>query len=164
MKKLTVILLSFALAMTAAIAAASTVVFINEIHYDNAGTDTGEAIEIAGPAGTSLTNWTIELYNGNGGTVYNTLNLSGTIPNQQNGFGTLSFSATGIQNSTDNLGDGMALVNSSNDLIQFLSYEGSFTASDGAANGRTSTNIGVAEDNSTTPVGYSLQLSRTGSV
>src|SRR5512142_2657829 len=27
--------------------AASTGVFINEIHYDNAGTDTGEAIEIA---------------------------------------------------------------------------------------------------------------------
>lgn len=32
-------------------------VFINEIHYDNAGTDTGEAIEIAGPAGTDLTGW-----------------------------------------------------------------------------------------------------------
>ena len=25
--------------------------FINEIHYDNTGKDTGEAIEIAGPAG-----------------------------------------------------------------------------------------------------------------
>ena len=29
-------------------------VFINEVHYDNDGTDTGEAIEIAGPAGTDL--------------------------------------------------------------------------------------------------------------
>ncbi|MGZ7145021.1 hypothetical protein ACXWOO_11675, partial [Streptococcus pyogenes] len=28
---------------------AQTSVFINEIHYDNSGTDTGEAIEVAGP-------------------------------------------------------------------------------------------------------------------
>ena len=44
-------------------------VFINEIHYDNTGTDTGEFIEIAGPAGTSLTGWTVALYNGAGGAV-----------------------------------------------------------------------------------------------
>ena len=31
--------------------------FINEIHYDNTGKDTGEAIEIAGPAGTNLSGW-----------------------------------------------------------------------------------------------------------
>ena len=29
-------------------------VFINEIHYDNASTDVGEAFEIAGPAGIDL--------------------------------------------------------------------------------------------------------------
>ena len=38
--------------------------FINEFHYDNSGTDAGEAIEIAGPAGTNLTGWTLVLYNG----------------------------------------------------------------------------------------------------
>ncbi len=52
-------------------------VFVNEFHYDNASTDTGEAIEIAGPAGTDLAGWTIVLYNGNGGAPYNTNNLSG---------------------------------------------------------------------------------------
>ena len=31
---------------------AGTTVFINELHYDNAGTDSGEFIEIAGPSGT----------------------------------------------------------------------------------------------------------------
>ena len=31
---------------------AQPTVFINEIHYDNTGTDAGEFIEIAGPAGT----------------------------------------------------------------------------------------------------------------
>ena len=35
-------------------AVAQTTVFINEIHYDNTGTDQGESIEVAGPAGTDL--------------------------------------------------------------------------------------------------------------
>jgi hypothetical protein len=34
-------------------------VFINEIHYDNTGTDVGEAVEIAGYAGIDLTGWSI---------------------------------------------------------------------------------------------------------
>jgi hypothetical protein len=54
------------------------------------------------------------------------------------------------------------LVDSSNQVIQFLSYEGSFTAVGGPADGITSTDIGVAEG-SDTPVGDSLQLSGTGS-
>ena len=56
-----------------------------------------------------------------------------------------------------------ALVNPSNTVVQFLSYEGTLTATDGPAIGMTSTDIGVAED-SLTPVGYSLQLSGTGTV
>lgn len=42
-------------------AAAQTPIFINEIHYDNDGGDTGEAIEIAGPAGSDLTGWSLVL-------------------------------------------------------------------------------------------------------
>ena len=43
---------------TAALAGpAATSPFISEIHYDNAGTDTGEAIEIQAPAGYDLTGW-----------------------------------------------------------------------------------------------------------
>lgn len=34
-------------------------VFINEIHYDNAGTDVGESVEIAAPAGTNLSLCTV---------------------------------------------------------------------------------------------------------
>ena len=70
-------------------------VFINEIHYDNSGTDAGEAIEVAGPAGTNLAGWTLLLYNGSGGAVYNTIGLSGTLPNQQSGCGVLSFTQAG---------------------------------------------------------------------
>ena len=75
-------------------------VFINEIHYDNAGSDVGEAIEIAGPAGTNLAGWSIALYNGSATqlNVYNTIALSGVIADQGDGFGTLSFLPSSIQN------------------------------------------------------------------
>ena len=54
----------------------SQTVFINEIHYDNDGVDVGEAIEIAGPAGTNLSGWTLVLYNGATGAVYDTIILT----------------------------------------------------------------------------------------
>ncbi len=46
-------------------------------------------------------------------------------------------------------------------MVQFLSYEGTFTAVGGPADGITSTDIGVSETSST-PVGDSLQLTGTG--
>jgi predicted extracellular nuclease len=152
------------LALTAAIGprptSAATSVFINEIHYDNTGTDAGEAIEVAGPAGTNLTGWSIVLYNGTGGASYDTDALTGVIPNQQNGFGTvsLSYPVNGIQNGSP---DGIALVNASNVVVQFLSYEGAFAATNGVANGMMSTDIGVSEAGSEV-AGQSLRLSGTG--
>lgn len=137
---------------------AQTTVFINEIHYDNTGGDVGEAIEIAGPAGADLTGWSLVLYNGNGGASYATIALGGAIPDLCNGFGVLSFAAVGLQNGSP---DGIALVNASSTVVQFLSYEGTFTAVGGPANGMTSTDIGVSETGSE-PVGQSLQLSGTG--
>lgn len=137
---------------------AAEIAFINEIHYDNASSDVGEAIEVAGTAGLDLTGWSLVLYNGNGGGAYNTTSLSGVIPNQQNGFGTLFFSISGIQNGAP---DGVALVNAEDTVVQFLSYEGSFVAVDGPAAGMTSEDIGVAETGST-PAGYSLQLIGSG--
>jgi uncharacterized protein len=137
---------------------AGTNVFINEIHYDNSGTDTGESIEIAGPANTDLTGWTLVLYNGNGGLAYNTINLSGSIPQQQNGYGTLFYPTNGLQNGAP---DGIALVDGGSNVVQFLSYEGSFTAVDGPAMGLTSTDIGV-EESYETLIGNSLQLAGVG--
>ena len=134
-----------------------TPIFINEIHYDNTGGDTGEAIEIAGPAGTNLSGWSLVLYNGGDNQTYDTENLTGTIPDLCNG-GVLSFAITGIQNGSP---DGIALVNSSSVVVQFLSYEGVITATNGPANGMTSTDIGVSET-STTTVGFSLQLEGEG--
>ena len=130
-------------------AQAATPVFINEIHYDNAGTDSGEAIEIAGPAGTDLSGWSLVLYNGNGGAVYKTTALSCVITDQDgNGFGSLSFSypVDGIQNGAP---DGIALVNGTT-VIQFLSYEDTFVAVGGPAAGMSGVNIGVSETNTAT--------------
>ena len=133
-------------------------VFINELHYDNAGADIDELIEVAGPAGTDLTDWTIALYNGTNGEVYRTIALSGTIADQQAGFGTLAFLESGIQNGAP---DGLALVDANNNLIQFLSYEGSFTATNGPATGLSSQDMGV-EETTATLVGESLQLVGSG--
>lgn len=142
--------------------AAGPTVFINEIHYDNSGADSGEGFEIAGPAGTNLAGWTVALYNGSASqlNVYATVNLSGTIPNQASGFGTLAFARSGIQNGSP---DGLALVDAGISVIEFLSYEGSFTAVSGPATGMTSVDIGVSEPSST-PVGHSLQLMGSGTM
>jgi len=136
-----------------------TAVFINEIHYDNDGSDVGEGFEIAGPAGTDLSTYTVTKYNGSDGTSYGTINLSGTIPDLSNGYGVLWFGvpANGLQNGAP---DGLALDNGGT-LIQFLSYESTMTASGGPADGVTSTDIGVSETSST-PVGESLQLTGNG--
>ena len=48
-------------------ARAGPAVFVNELHYDNSGPDTDEAVEIAGPALTNLNGWSVVLYNGTGG-------------------------------------------------------------------------------------------------
>lgn len=133
-------------------------VFINEIHYDNTGADSGEAIEVAGPSGTNLTGMSLVMYNGSNGTSYKTVDLTGTIPNQQDSFGTLSFSISGIQNGSP---DGVALVDTTDTVVQFLSYEGSLTAVGGPADGMSSTDIGVTES-SGTAVGFSLQLGGSG--
>jgi len=132
--------------------------WINEFHYDNQSTDTGEFFEIAGTAGLDLSGWAVYGYNGNGGTVYATVNLSGTLPDQQAGFGTLAFDMAGMQNGSP---DGLALVDDTGAVVLFISYEGTLTATDGPADGMTTEDIGVSET-TTTPVGYSLQLSGSG--
>ncbi|AQR75333.1 Ig-like domain-containing protein [Sphingomonas sp. LM7] len=135
-------------------------VFINEFHYDNAGADTGEFVEIAGAAGTDLTGWKIVLYNGANGNSYDTDALSGTIPNQQNGFGTvrITYPTDGIQNGAP---DGIALVDPNGVVVQFLSYEGTMVANNGPAAGMTSTSIGVSESGSASGTSVGLVGSGT---
>ncbi|HZJ66237.1 MAG TPA: DNA/RNA non-specific endonuclease [Kofleriaceae bacterium] len=138
-----------------------------EVHYDNTGTDTGEAIEVSGPAGMDVTGWTVVLYNGNGGASYDTKTLTGAFPATcgTRGVFVINYPANGIQNggtgTANDSPDGMALVNASGTVIEFLSYEGVFTAANGAATGQVSTDIGVRELG-TEPAGKSLQRSGAG--
>lgn len=150
-------------AIPAAAIAPDTPVFINELHYDNVGDDAGEFVEVAGPAGTDLTGWSVVLYNGSSTSraSYDTDALSGTLSNDTGtgyGFATISYPKDGLQNGSP---DGVALVDGAGAVVQFLSYEGAFTAANGPAAGQTSTDIGVVEG-SGTPVGHSLQLTGTG--
>lgn len=125
--------------------------FLSEIHYDNLGTDTGEALEIEAPVGFDLTGWQLALYNGNGGAVYNTRALTETVP--EAGVVVAAYPTDGLQNGSP---DGVALVRPDGTVAEFLTYEGGLTAVGGPANGMAGADIGVAEA-SDTPVGYSLQ-------
>jgi predicted extracellular nuclease len=129
--------------------------WINEFHYDNAGGDTGEFIEIAGAAGIDLSEYSIVRYNGTvpgAAVVYTspaqTTTLTGTMPNQGGtGFGTfaVNFPADGLQNGTN---DGFALVRTvagTPTVLEFWSYEGVATAANGPAMGMISIDVGVVE-------------------
>ncbi len=143
-----------------------TSVWINEIHYDNDSADTNEGVEVAGRAGLSLNQYEIILYSESGGegSVYGTATaLTGlTIDNEDRGFGAvwIAYPQNGLQNDTE----GIALIRvngTSTQIVQFVSYEGSFIAIDGPAKGYTSEDIGISEGRST-PSGLSLQLTGTG--
>lgn len=136
--------------------------FISEFHYDNNGADANERIEVFGPAGVNASGLSLVLYNGANGDVYATIALSGIFPNLCTlggiPYGVLVFDAVGLQNGSP---DGIALASASAGLIEFISYEGSFTADQGVANGITSTDIGAIEDASGTADG-SIQRLTTG--
>lgn len=134
--------------------------FINEFHYDNDGTDTGEFVELAGEAGLDLTPYSLVFYNGANGTEYRTETLTGVLGDDTGtgwGFSVVDLPTNGIQNGAP---DGIALFGNGS-VLQFLSYEGSFMANGGVADGLTSTDIGVAES-SATAAGLSLQLTGFG--
>lgn len=116
-------------------------VYINEIDYDQPGADIAEFIELVGPDGASLTGYTIELVNGNNGTVYNTVDLTGfSIPNDNvNGHGFFVIGpAAGVANVdytptdwvSDELQNGAPdgiLLKLNGVVVDGFSYEGALT-------------------------------------
>ena len=134
---------------------------ITEIHYDNAGGDVDERIEVTAPAGMDLTGWTLVRYNGSNNTVYTTppqidqLGLTPTTCGNE-GVQVIRFNVDGLQNGAP---DGIALVDKSGKAVEFLSYEGPMTVAVGPAAGMTSTNIGTQNG---TPIGQSLQKNGLG--
>lgn len=137
--------------------------WINELHYDNAGTDVGEFLEVVieNSGSYALSDFSVYLYNGNNGGVYDSQSMDNFTAGATVGdFTIYTWYPSSIQNGAP---DGMALVYQGSVISgQFLSYEGVMVATDGPANGQTSTDIGVMED-SGTPIGESLQLIGSGS-
>ncbi len=159
------IFLANALFAFLALTAFSQNIWLNEMHYDNAGTDTGEFLELVlQDAGSyDLADFAVTLYNGNNGGQYDSKSLDlFTAGITSNGFTIyyLVFPENGIQNGES---DGLAISYQGTVVDgQFLSWEGTLTASDGPAAGMTSEDIGVAESSLTQP-GQSLQLAGSGS-
>jgi endonuclease I len=164
MRLLTPLSLGCLLALAAGPAQAD--VFINELHYDDStpAGDVGEAIEVVATGGEDLSTYRLYLYNGStpsAATVYaNNAVPAGTAAGcGKASIATVTYPTNGLQNGAN---DGIALVDASGKVIQFISYEGTSTASGGPAAGLTSQNIPVSESNSTAP-GTSLQLTGSGS-
>jgi len=140
--------------------AASADLWLNELHYDNAGGDVGEGLEIAATFSIDVNLLEVYAYNGSNGTTYDSWSGSDFSYNDVNG-GSVAwiYEQGSLQNGAP---DGLAIYYDNN-LIQFLSYEGSpFEATNGPAAGVTSTDLGISEAGST-PVNTSLQLEGTGS-
>lgn len=138
-------------------------VFVNEFHYDNASTDVGEFVELAVGPGYSgpLSEVTLLVYNGSNGQTIGTHTLDTFVAGSTTVTGHRLFSKAivGLQNDSE----GFAVV-VGGVLRQFISYKGSFTATNGAASGMTAVNVGVTQSGSD-PVGTAaLGLKGTGSV
>ncbi|WP_375581178.1 T9SS type A sorting domain-containing protein [Marivirga tractuosa] len=134
-------------------------VWINEFHYDNTSTDEGEFVEVVieDTSSYDLDLFTLNFYNGNGGESYESHSLATfTEGNTENGFTFYSKDISGIQNGPDGLS-----LDYNGTLILFISYGGSFSGVGEPADGVDSEDVGF-EETGTTPIGYSIQLSGSG--
>ncbi len=129
---------------------------INEFHYDNVGNDKNEFVEvfINDPQPDSLNKYKIILYNGKNGKEYDEESLDDMTVTYGDGGAYYVWEPLSIQNGSP---DGLALIGECGNTLGFLSYEGSFTAINGDAEGETSVDILVSET-SKTPLSGSLQL------
>lgn len=130
---------------------------INEIDYDNKGTDTAEFVEIYNPSGSTidLTGKALMLVNGSNNEVYGTVDLSTagtlaplsylviaggnvTVPGTAKKINP-GWNQDAIQNGAP---DGMAIVDTTNlTVIDAVSYEGSITAAQLTGFGAVTTNL-----------------------
>lgn len=115
----------------------SAQIYINEVDYDQPGTDDAEFIELVGPDGASLDGYAIVLVNGFNGTVYDSLDLTGrVIPNDNiNGYGFFVVGAATVPN-VDSIPPSWTIQNGSPDgillklngvVVDGFSYEGEIT-------------------------------------
>ncbi len=136
--------------------------WINEIHYDDAGADANEFVEIViENAGLyTLSDFTVTLYNGSSSSLapYDTKTLDvfsvgSTVDTYTFYYYNYTVNGGSIQNGAP---DGLCIDYQGTVIPgQFLSYEGTFTAASGPAMDMTSIDMGVLENGE--PDGSSLQ-------
>jgi hypothetical protein len=117
--------------------------WINEIHYDNAGVDVNEFVEVvvACPEECNLGDLTLYMYNGYDGRPYCLDCISDFVPGERVGpYQFYTWHRSGIQNDME----GMILVYF-DDLLDIIAYEGTFTGTREPALGLVFPDVGVAE-------------------
>ncbi|NUN99554.1 MAG: T9SS type A sorting domain-containing protein [Saprospiraceae bacterium] len=162
MKRLTFFLTLYFWVLASVARGQSTDPFINEVNY-KATNPAQRGAEVAGPAGTDMTGWSIVSYQPNG-TVASTRPInSGSIPDLQNGHGSIWYDVEQSSQPSGGGGGGMALVKPDGTVTQFISYGTNLifsviiTATNGPASGMTSQHIGTQLLS-----GSSLQLTGIG--
>jgi len=132
-------------------------VWINELHYHELDDDIAQFVEIGCNFDVDLTGYRIILYDGSNGESYGTGILSDSFCSPQNGF-VVWDSPVNIRDTGAN---GVALVDTTGAVVEFISYQGIVTATDGPAMMMSSVNIGVSESSATIS-DQSLQLTGAG--
>ena len=149
--------------------------WVNEIHYDNTGGDVGEFVEVGirtpNMSGDIASDYAVQFYNGNGGADYFTTVTLDQATTTSAPISVIDGGATevvtlfsidvptGIQNGAP---DGFALVNlTTSSVVDGLlySYEGTFTATAGLADGLTSVSLAADEG---TPLAAGGSVGATG--
>ncbi len=122
--------------------AAHAQLIINEIDYDQPGTDDYEFIELAGPAGT-YNNVVVDLINGNGGSSYTTITLGNiTLTDETGGYGFYVIGVSAVTNVDHTMDPGTYgwIQNGAPDGVQLMvdgsivdgvAYEGALNDLDG---------------------------------
>ncbi|HPN70964.1 MAG TPA: T9SS type A sorting domain-containing protein [Saprospiraceae bacterium] len=123
--------------------------FISEINYDNPGGDNNEYVEVFYPTGIDPLDYVLTRYNGAGGAAYTSPAQTGSTCSPATGgqVCVYTYAKEGLQHGSP---DGIALSTGTT-LIEFISYEGTFTAVGGIADGILSSNTGVQESNAENP-------------
>ncbi len=134
---------------------------INEFAYDCDISDDNEVVEvrIENTFTGNLSDLTLTLYNGNGGVPYGVAETLDdfTVGTNDGTYTYYTWIPSSIMNGAP---DGLSL-DFQGTVVEFLSYEGVFTAVGGVADGMMSTDIGASQTNSST-CDKTLQIDNTG--
>lgn len=149
-------------------------VWINEVRYDVAGTDTAEFVELAGPAGLPLAGWQILGVDGGNEFAAGAFSPTALIPLPTSlsgargsggvGYASVTYATEQLRNGARK---GFMLIDPVGNVVQLISFEGQFTMAPNQGAGRrllrSVTTAAVQQGNATLdPLRSSLQLRGNG--